>query len=383
MKIITNGIVFKDGKWLKDVDIVMEDNIIEGIVNTRSDIEGIDVELIDAEGGYVCPGFINIHIHGAMGYDVMDGTEEAIRGIGKFSAQHGTTSFLPTTVTGSIESTKKTLKKIEMVMREGYEGANILGTHLEGPFIAREYKGAQMEVYIQEPSIENYLKLVGDFGNIVKLVTIAPELEGAKDLIEYLKGQDVHVSMGHTGADYDTCIEAFKWGVSHVTHCYNGMVPLHHRNPGVIGAAFDRKDITIELITDLIHIHPAMLRLAMRTKGAEGTAIITDSMSATGLGDGKYLLGEEDVWVKNGIARTAEGSLAGSTLTQDKALKNIVDIGIPLAAGVEMLSTTPAKVIGVDTYKGRIEAGYDADIIILDKRDLQVRHVFIQGRQFK
>src|SRR5690606_12597040 len=125
------------------------------------------------------------------------------------------------------------------------------------------------------------------------------------------------------------------------------------------------------------------LRLAMRTKGAEGTAIITDSMSATGLGDGKYLLGEEDVWVKNGIARTAEGSLAGSTLTQDKALKNIVDIGIPLAAGVEMLSTTPAKVIGVDTYKGRIEAGYDADIIILDKRDLQVRHVFIQGRQFK
>ena len=198
-------------------------------------------------------------------------------------------------------------------MDSEYEGAEILGVHLEGPFINYRYKGAQMESYIQEPSIENYLNLVGDFEDIVRLVTLAPEIEGAKGLIKYLKGQGVTVTMGHTGADYDTCIEAFKWGVSHITHCYNGMVPLHHRNPGVIGAAFDSEDITVELITDLIHIHPAMLRLAIRTKGPEGTAIVTDSMSATGLGDGKYLLGEEDVWVEDGIARTAEGSLAGST----------------------------------------------------------------------
>ncbi len=376
MKLITNGIVFKDGKWLDDVEVLIDGNTIKDIVEDGRDI---DAMLIDAGGGYVCPGFINIHIHGAIGYDVMDGTEEAIRGISKFSAQHGTTSFLPTTVTGSVESTRKTLEKIKRVMDSEYEGAEILGVHLEGPFINYRYKGAQMESYIQEPSIENYLNLVGDFEDIVRLVTLAPEIEGAKGLIKYLKGQGVTVTMGHTGADYDTCIEAFKWGVSHITHCYNGMVPLHHRNPGVIGAAFDSEDITVELITDLIHIHPAMLRLAIRTKGPEGTAIVTDSMSATGLGDGKYLLGEEDVWVEDGIARTAEGSLAGSTLTHDRALKNMVDIGIALEDGVEMLSTTPAKVIGVDDHKGRIGIGYDADIVILDK-NLQVRDVFIQGR---
>ena len=375
MKVIKNGIVFKDGRWLKDVDVLVDGNIIKDLLDGA---DNVDAEVIDANGGFVCPGFINLHIHGAMGYDVMDGTEDAIKEIAKFSAEHGTTSFLPTTTTGSIGRTRKSLEMIKNVMKGKYEGAQILGVHLEGPFINREYKGAQMEEHIQRPSIDNYLNLTHGFEDIVKHITVAPEVEGAEELIKYLKDKGITVSMGHTGADYDTCMKAFEWGVSHVTHCYNGMVSLHHRNPGVIGAAFDREGITVELITDLIHIHPAMLRLAIKAKGASGTAIVTDSMAATGLGDGQYLLGEKQVWVKDGIARIEEGNLAGSTLTHDGALRNIVDIGMSLEDGITMLSTTPAKVIGVDDHKGNIEKGYDADIVILD-RDLKVDKVLVQG----
>ncbi len=375
MKVIKNGIVFKDGRWLKDVDVLVDGNIIKDLLDGA---DNVDAEVIDANGGFVCPGFINLHIHGAMGYDVMDGTEDAIKEIAKFSAEHGTTSFLPTTTTGSIGRTRKSLEMIKNVMKGKYEGAQILGVHLEGPFINREYKGAQMEEHIQRPSIDNYLNLTHGFEDIVKHITVAPEVEGAEELIKYLKDKGITVSMGHTGADYDTCMKAFEWGVSHVTHCYNGMVSLHHRNPGVIGAAFDREGITVELITDLIHIHPAMLRLAIKAKGAGGTAIVTDSMAATGLGDGQYLLGEKQVWVKDGIARIEEGNLAGSTLTHDGALRNIVDIGMSLEDGITMLSTTPAKVIGVDDHKGNIEKGYDADIVILD-RDLKVDKVLVQG----
>lgn len=375
MKVIKNGIVFKDGRWLKDVDVLIDGNIIKDLLDGA---DNVDAEVIDANGGFVCPGFINLHIHGAMGYDVMDGTEDAIKEIAKFSAEHGTTSFLPTTTTGSIGRTRKSLEMIKNVMKGKYEGAQILGVHLEGPFINREYKGAQMEEHIQRPSIDNYLNLTHGFEDIVKHITVAPEVEGAEELIKYLKDKGITVSMGHTGADYDTCMKAFEWGVSHVTHCYNGMVSLHHRNPGVIGAAFDREGITVELITDLIHIHPAMLRLAIKAKGAGGTAIVTDSMAATGLGDGQYLLGEKQVWVKDGIARIEEGNLAGSTLTHDGALRNIVDIGMSLEDGITMLSTTPAKVIGVDDHKGNIEKGYDADIVILD-RDLKVDKVLVQG----
>lgn len=376
MILIKNGIVFKDGQWLEDVDLIVDDGKIVDIV--KGD-EKVEAEIVDANGGYVCPGFINLHIHGAEGHDVMDGTEETIRALAKFSAKHGTTSFLPTTVTGSVEGTRKSLEATKNVMEKGYEGAHILGVHLEGPFIDHEYKGAQLPQYIQRPSIENYLKLAEGFEDIVRLITLAPEKEGAKELIKYLKEKGVTVSMGHTGADYDTCMEAFEWGVSHVTHCYNGMVSLHHRNPGVIGAAFDKGDITIELIADLIHIHPAMLRLAIGAKGSGRTALVTDSMAATGLGDGKYVLGEKEVWVKDGIARIAAGNLAGSTLTHDEALRNIVEIGIPLEDGITMLSTTPAEVIGVDDHKGRIEKGYDADIVILD-RDLQIDKVFVGGK---
>lgn len=376
MILIKNGIVFKDDQWLEDVDLIVDDGKIVDIV--KGD-EKVEAEIVDANGGYVCPGFINLHIHGAEGHDVMDGTEETIRALAKFSAKHGTTSFLPTTVTGSVEGTRKSLEATKNVMEKGYEGAHILGVHLEGPFIDHEYKGAQLPQYIQRPSIENYLKLAEGFEDIVRLITLAPEKEGAKELIKYLKEKGVTVSMGHTGADYDTCMEAFEWGVSHVTHCYNGMVSLHHRNPGVIGAAFDKGDITIELIADLIHIHPAMLRLAIGAKGSGRTALVTDSMAATGLGDGKYVLGEKEVWVKDGIARIAAGNLAGSTLTHDEALRNIVEIGIPLEDGITMLSTTPAEVIGVDDHKGRIEKGYDADIVILD-RDLQIDKVFVGGK---
>ncbi|NMA96335.1 MAG: N-acetylglucosamine-6-phosphate deacetylase [Clostridiales bacterium] len=375
MKRIKNGVIFQDGKWLNDHDLLLDGGSIVGIVGNDEDI---DATIIDAAGNYVVPGFINIHIHGAEGKDVMDGTEKTIRELAKFSARYGSTSFLPTTVTSSVDDTRKCLKAIKAVMESDYEGANILGVHLEGPFIDYEYKGAQVGSFIRDPSIDNYLEMTEGFEDIIKLITLAPEKDGAKELIQYLKSKDVTVSMGHTGANYDECMEAFNWGVSHVTHCYNAITPLHHRNPGAIGAAFDSESVTIELIADLIHIHPAMLRLAVKVKGSERTALVTDSMAATNLSDGEYELGDNKVWVKDGIARIEAGNLAGSTLTQDAALRNIVDNGISLEDAILMLTATPASIIGVEDFKGYIKVGYDADIVVLDK-NLDIDKVFVRG----
>lgn len=380
MKILTGGKVYLEGEWKCDVDVVMEDGKILDVAPKGKYAEG---EVIDVEGNYICPGFIDIHVHGCKGRDVMDGSVESLEVMAEFMAAHGTTAFLATTTTHGREEIRKSLKAVSDALHKDIKGAQILGVHLEGPFINSEAKGAHDEKYILAPSRESFRELVGDYESIIKRVTMAPDVEGAKELVNYLTGRGIVVSMGHTVGSYEQCMAGFEWGMTHVTHLYNAMSPLRHREPGAVGAAFDRDGVTVELIADLIHVHPAALRIAVAVKGSDSVALITDAMSATGMGDGDYVLGGLEVVVKEGVARLKErGNLAGSTLTQDQALRNMVLIGIPLEDAVKMLTEVPADIIGIGDKKGRIKKGFDADLVILDEK-LHVSKVFIKGVQIE
>lgn len=377
MLIITGGKVFKDGNFVEGMDVLLEGDKIVDIVPQGQCKDG---EVIDVKGNYVCPGFVDIHIHGCQGYDTMNGTEEALVKMAKFVASHGTTSFLPTTMTNSTEDIQRSLKAISDLKGKFTGGAEILGSHLEGPFISAKAKGAQPEQFILAPQISNFESHVGECGDVIKTLTMAPEIEGADELIKYLTNKGIVVSVGHTSATYEECVKGFEYGISHTTHFYNAMTVFKSREPGVVGAVLDNPDVTLEVIADLVHSHPVSVKLAYNVKGPERMVLITDAMEATGLGDGQYVLGGQDVFVKNGEARLKEGNLAGSTLTQDKALQNVVKIGIPLEDGIKMLTETPARVIGVNCCKGSIKKGYDADIVVLDS-ELSVAMTIVKGNK--
>nr|MBO2494601.1 N-acetylglucosamine-6-phosphate deacetylase [Clostridia bacterium] len=380
VKILTGGKVYLEGKWQCNVDIVVEEGKILDVAPRGKYAEG---EVIDVKGNYVCPGFIDIHVHGCKGRDVMDGSVESLEVMSEFMAQHGTTAFLATTTTHGREEIRKSLEAVGDALHKDIKGAQILGIHLEGPFISPNAKGAHDEKRILAPSRENFRGLVGDYEGIIKMVTMAPEAEGARELVNYLTDKGILVSMGHTMANYEQCMAGFEWGMTHVTHLYNAMSPFKHREPGAVGAALDRDGVTVELIADLVHVHPAALRIAVAIKGSDKVALITDAMSATGMGDGDYILGGLEVVVKEGVARLKDGgNLAGSTLTQDQALRNLVLIGIPLEDAVKMLTEVPADIIGIGDKKGRIKKGLDADLVILDEK-LHVNCVFIKGIQIQ
>lgn len=371
---------------IKNCKIIFTDRIEEGSVlikdgkiaeiNPREN----DDEILDAEGLYLSPGFIDIHIHGAGGYDTMDGTIEAINTISKVIMNHGTTSFLPTTMTVSIEDINKSMKVIKKLKEEGSEGANVLGAHLEGPFISPKAIGAQNSEYLLKPSIENYKKIVEGCEDAVTSITLAPEVEGANELIEYLSSNGIVCSAGHTKADYKEMMESIKHGISHTTHLYNAMTGFTHREPGVVGAVFD-SDITTETISDGIHISYPALKLAYKVKTTDKVMLVSDAMMACCMKDGKYALGGQDVYVKEGAARLENGALAGSVLTIDKAVENVYkNCNIPLHEAVKMAAYNPAKHCGVEDRKGLINKGYDADLILFDE-NINIKKVFINGKE--
>lgn len=379
MKVIKGGIVYQGDGWRYNADILLENGKILDIVPSGS-YEGEQV--VNVDGCYVCPGFIDIHIHGCAGRDVMDGSVESLEEMAKFVAGHGTTSFLATTTTSSLEATRNSLKAVNEIMKKQSQGAQIIGVHLEGPFINSRAKGAQAEKYILPASRDNFAELVGEYEGIVRRITMAPDIEGAQELTEYLVNNGIVVSMGHTAASYEKCIEGIEWGMSHATHFYNAMTPLKHREPGAVGAFMEREDTTIELIADFVHVHPVALKIAVGVKGFSKVALITDSLAATGMDDGEYFLGSEEVVVVQGVARLKRGgNLAGSTLTQDQALRNMVSIGFEVNDVIRMLTEVPAAIAGVGHRKGRIEKGFDADLVILDK-NLNVNMVFINGNRY-
>lgn len=337
------------------------------------------IDVIDGKGLYLSPGFINVHIHGASGHDTMDGTFEAINEISKSILKNGTTSFTPTTMTVSIDAIKKSMEVIKEAKLNGTDGALVLGAHLEGPFISPSAIGAQNPNYLQKPSLETYIKMVGDCEDAVVSITIAPEVDGAKELIKELTSRGVVCSIGHTKATYEEAMEGIECGCSHSTHLFNAMTPFAHREAGVVGAIFD-SEITTETITDGIHISYPSLRIAYKQKTTDKVLLVTDSMMACCMPDGIYSLGGQDVVVSNGAARLTTGSLAGSILTLDKAIDNVnKNTDLPLYEIVKMATFNGARHCKVEDKKGLIKEGYDADLVLFDE-NINVKTVIVNGK---
>lgn len=376
---------------IKNVKIIFPDSITPGsIIIQNNKIYKIflnhtpkyDGDILDGENLYLSPGFIDIHIHGAYGCDTMDATCESLKKISQATLKHGVTSFLPTTMTCSKEDIRNAIKNVYLVMKEKSTVNNILGVHLEGPFINKNKIGAQNPNYLLEPSIDNFKDIAEDYEEIIKIVTLAPEIEGAQNLIQYLHKKNIVVSIGHTNAKYEEAIEGIKNGVSHATHLFNAMTPFNHRDPGAVGAILN-SNITAECILDGIHIHYASLDIALKIKSSDKIILITDAMSACCMKDGKYSLGGQEVIVKDSAARLNNGVLAGSVLTLDKAVRNVKNnLNIPLYEIIKLLTINPSKVCGTDSTKGIIKENYDADLILFDE-DINIKHVFVNGKKIE
>lgn len=339
----------------------------------RLEAAGVEVgrqslEEIHSEDGYLCPGFIDVHLHGGGGADVMDASPGALNQLARTHAKHGTVGFLPTTVTAPYEALHRVLEAVEETVSGQPEGAEILGVHLEGPHLNPARAGAQNPEYLTPPSLPEMQRLMERFPGRIRWVTVAPELEGAQPLIEFLHSQGVVVSVGHSDATYEQTVEAFQWGVRHATHTFNGMNPLHHRAPGVPGAVLTTRHVSAELIADGFHIHPGVARLLWQVKGPDRLLLVTDAMRATDLPDGRYDLGGLEVDVQGGAARLAgKGTLAGSTLTLERAVAWMADVvGVPLAEAVRLASLNPARKLGVSERLGSLEVGKDASLVLLD-----------------
>lgn len=373
-------------KAIINADIIMEDGIVEGYSIIFNDkilniVKGNELkmsefeEIVDASGKYLSPGFIDVHIHGCLGNDTMDDNESSIGNISRGIAATGVTAFLPTTMTMKQSMIEKTLARIKEQANDS-SGASVLGCHLEGPFISDAYKGAQDGRYIRRPDF----KSIEGFLDIIRLITLAPEEEGSGEFIESCTRHGVVISIGHSRATYEQAMEAMSRGANHITHTFNGMPPLHHRTPGVLGAALD-SSASCELIADNIHVAPAVQRILLKAKGIEKIILVTDAMRACLLDEGEYELGGQLVLVKNGEARLRAGNLAGSVLTMNRALKNFIEnTGISLAEAVRAVSGNPAKLLKIDDRKGSIGIGKDADLTIFDK-NFDIYGTFVGGKK--
>lgn len=363
--ILISGITIADAAKESYVgDILLEGGKISRVaekIEAQADVH------IEARGKNwtAFPGFIDVHIHGAAGHDAMDATPEALKGLAGVLPKEGTTSFLATTMTQSDEAISAALKNIrDFQMEDGQ--AEMLGVHLEGPFISDKRAGAQPIEHIAEPSYPLFQKWQKLSGNQIRLVTLAPETTNGLAFIKNLAEDGVIASIGHSDGTLEEVQAAVRAGASHVTHLYNQMSPFHHRNPGVVGASLTEKGLTVEVIADFIHSHPTSVELAFRQKGAERLILITDAMRAKGLAPGVYDLGGQDVQVTRKDARLADGTLAGSILTMDAAIRNVQSItGCSLNELVSMTSANAAKELGLSN-KGSLQEGTDADVAILD-----------------
>lgn len=341
-----------------------------------------------ATGLTVVPGFVDVHIHGAGGHDVMEGNARALDRITSTVARHGTTSLVATTVTAPVEETCRSLEGIARHIRthekldESSENnrlaAEILGIHLEGPFISKARRGVHPADAIAKPSAEILEKFLKASDGLVKILTIAPELSGAMPLIESAVAAKIIAALGHTDADYDQSRAAIHAGARHAVHFYNAMRPFTHRDPGVIGAILTDPEVTAEVIADGVHVAGPAIQVLIGCKGFDAVLLASDAIAATGMPDGNYRLGNFEVTVKDGVARNAEGKLAGSTLTLDRALRNVVALGVPLKEAVRMATVLPARRLGLAGKKGIIAVGADADLVALTP-DLRVAGVMTRG----
>ena len=374
--VIKNGFNFLEPGEFRFGSIEVSDNKIKRIIDEVGTEKTTEI-VIDAEGMYVIPGLVDIHLHGCNGVDFCDGTYEAFEIIEEYQLKHGITSVIPATMTVSSEELHKILGAAGEYMQRS-RGV-MEGITMEGPFISENKKGAQNGEYIQRPDVNMYRKLQELSRGHIKQVAIAPEVERALEFISEISNETI-VSVAHTTADYELSQKAFEVGATHVTHLMNGMNEFLHREPGVTGAAFDKKDVFVELICDGVHIHPSVVRAMFKLFGAERICMISDSIRATGMTDGDYTLGGQKVFVKNGVATLEDGTLAGSICNLYECLKKtVLEMNIPLEKAVLACTKTPAKSLGMDEKCGVLAEGRSADLLILDK-ELNIKFIIKQGK---
>lgn len=379
---IKNGLVYENGKFVFDKDVLIDGNYFS--------VQTTDLTEIDASGCYVIPGLIDIHFHGCVGVDFCDGTIEAMRKIAEYELQQGVTSIHPATMTlpeeelAEISKAAKEFYNMQHAKKDSYQTeAELVGIYMEGPYISVKKKGAQNSLYVHKPDIEMFHRLQKEAEGLYHICAIAPETEGAMKFICEVK-KEVRVSIAHTAADYDITSEAFENGASQVTHLYNAMPPFLHREPGVIGAACDKENVMVELICDGVHSHPATIRTTFKMFGAERIIMISDSMMATGMPDGTYSLGEQEVKVQGNLAKiTADGAIAGSVTNLFECLRFSVEtVGMPLETVIKCVTENPAKAAGIWEQYGSIAVGKYADCIVMDK-DFNIRHIIKYGKLVK
>lgn len=376
---ITNGQVFLPEGRFEKADILCEERIV-AIKGSDAGAEGQNIsgnlpdeKMIDASGKYVIPGLVDIHTHGAVNADASDGGAEGLRRMSRYYAQKGVTSWCPTTMTLSEEAL---LKAMYAVRDFESDGAHCVGVHLEGPFLSYEKRGAQNAQYLQKPNMEELEKLNEACGGLVRMITVAPEEDQDFAFIRQAS-KLCTVSLGHSVADYEVAQAAFEAGATHVTHMFNGMNGIHHRKPGIIGAAFDA-GATVELICDGFHIHPSVVRMTAALFG-DRLNLISDSMRCAGMPEGEYELGGQPVWMKAGKATLADGTLAGSSIHLMDGLKNAVSFGVSLEQAIMAATRTPAQSIGMEQEIGCIRSGARADLLILNE-NLELEKVIIGGQ---
>ena len=377
--------LFKNIKIITPFDVLHEHSVIikDGKIENIVEDESVNLEeyqtIIDGEGMFLAPGFIDIHNHGNSGYDVMDATEEALDKIGEYHISNGVTSYLGTALTSSYENLTKAIENIVSYKNKD-DKAQVIGIHLEGPFFNSIKKGAQPEKYIDTPSVEKIQNLLDVSDGMLKMVSLAPELIGSMDLIRYLKKQDIVVAMAHSNAEYKPAKEGIENGITVATHLYNGMRNFTHREPGIIGASLTDDRVYCEIIYDRFHLHDVAVKIALKMKGYDKTVLVSDAMMAAGLEDGEYDLGGQKVFVKDKLPRLESGSIAGSTLNLQLSVYNMINfLQVPINEAVKMASLNAAKAINMDKHLGSIEIEKDANMILFDDK-IDIKKVFIGGK---
>lgn len=381
---ILNGKTYVDGDFVESVTVNVEGDKIASVGEASG--KG---EAIDATDCYVVPGFVDLHFHGCVGADLCDGEVSSIQKIAQFQASRGTTSICPATMTFSEEILTPIMESVNTFVDKQGSGeapndcANFVGVNMEGPYISPNKVGAQNPAYVHAGSIEEFRRLNCKSGNMIKLVDVAPEVEGNLSFIKQAVKEGVRISVAHTCANYDETVEAFKSGARQMTHLFNAMNPIHHRNPGPVVAACENEEVTAELICDGVHSHPAIIRMAFKLFGEERIILISDTMRACGMEDGTYDLGGQDVTVRGNLATIADGSIAGSVTCLPDCVRYAVNTAhIPLKSVIKCATENPARALGMCDKIGTLAQGSFADILILNK-DLTLKSVILRGRKIQ
>jgi N-acetylglucosamine-6-phosphate deacetylase len=374
---LLNARVLTPDEELAGATVVVRDGRIEAMGVGLAPPAG--ARTFDLTGLTLAPGFIDIHVHGGGGFSLITEDPDEIRSYARWVVSRGVTGFLATLVGAPLPQMKRWLAAA-VAADDGVDGARPMGVHLEGPFVNPARRGALPSEGLRPPDGAEFLALADAAQGHLKVITLAPELPGAADMVAAARQRGVVVSMGHTDATYEQALEAIEWGVRHATHCFNGMRPFHHRDPGCLAAILSSPSLSAELIADGVHVDPGAMALLLAAKGPQGTILVTDGIPAAGLGDGAYSLAGEAIQVRGGVASLPDGTLAGSVATMDRAVRNVVRLGLaPLAEAARMASTNPAAALGLGQRLGRVAPGFAADLVVLDER-LEVAMTFVGGQ---